>query len=227
EDVVGAVLRGVLVSRRKKASRTLRGMRRGDLLSTRNILAAAAAAWGLYEAMQDGGRGAAGTPGQPASPPTGPLPPTPRAGAGEAASTPPPLPAPTRTPAAVRADGLAPDVVRLVRLLIAAARADGDLRPEEGALIARHAAEAGAEALVRTELQGQPELADVVGSVSDAAAAAELYSLAFAVLRADEDVNGDERRWLEELEQLLGLDPPTARRLEEAVARGIDAGEAG
>ena len=226
EDVVGAVLRGVLVSRRKKASRTLRGMGHGDLLSTRNILAAAAAAWGLYEAMQDGGRGAAGTPGQPPSPPTGPLPPTPRAGAGEAASTPPPLPAPTRTPATVHADGLAPDVVRLVRLLIAAARADGDLRPEEGALIARHAAEAGAEALVRTELQGQLDLADVVGSVSDAAAAAELYSLAFAVLRADEDVNGDERRWLEELEQLLGLDPPTARRLEEAVARGIDASEA-
>lgn len=226
EDVVGAVLRGVLVSRRKKASRTLRGMGHGDLLSTRNILAAAAAAWGLYEATQDGGRGAAGTPCQPASPPTGPLPPTPRAGAGEAASPPPPLPAPTRAPAAVRADGLAPDVVRLVRLLIAAARADGDLRPEEGALIARHAAEAGAEALVRTELQGQPDLADVVGSVSDAAAAAELYSLAFAVLRADEDVNGDERRWLEELEQLLGLDPPTARRLEEAVTRGIDASQA-
>ncbi len=223
EDVVGAVLRGVLVSRRKKTSRTLRGLGHGDLLSTRNILAAAAAAWGLYEAMQDGKRDAAGTPAQPVSPPTGPLPPTPRAGTGEAASAPPPLPAPTGAQAAVRADGPAPEVVRLVRLLIAAARADGDLRPEEGALIARHAAEAGAEALVRTELQGQPDLADVVGSVKDAAAAAELYSLAFAVLRADEDVNADERRWLGELERLLGLDPPTARRLEEAVARGIDA----
>ncbi|HJS57849.1 MAG TPA: hypothetical protein VKA01_07070, partial [Vicinamibacteria bacterium] len=76
EDVVGAVLRGVLVSRRKKTSRTLRGLGHGNLLSTRNILAAAAAAWGLYEAMQDGGRRDAGTPAQPVSPPAGPLPPT-------------------------------------------------------------------------------------------------------------------------------------------------------
>jgi tellurite resistance protein len=226
EDVVGAVLRGVLVSRHKGSSRTLRRVGHGHLLSPRNILAAAAAAWGMYEAMQDSGRRDTGTPAHPTSPPTGPLPPTPTAGTGEAPSAPPPLPAPTGVPAAVRADGLAPDVVRLVRLLIAAARADGDLRPEEGALIARHAAEAGAEALVRAELQAQPDLADVVGSVKDAAAAAELYSLAFAVLRADEDVNGDERRWLEDLERLLGLDPTTARRLEEAVARGIDANEA-
>jgi uncharacterized membrane protein YebE (DUF533 family) len=182
----------------------------GQLLSTRNILAAAAAAWGLYEAMQNSGRGASGAAG-PAPSPSGPL---------------PPLPPPAEPPPAARDDGLAPEVVRLVRLLIAAARADGDLKPEEGALIARHAADAGAEALVRAELQSHPDLAVVVGTVSDAAAATQLYSLAFAVVRADDDVNADERRWLAELERLLRLDPPAARRLEEAVVQRIEADEA-
>lgn len=228
EDVVGAVLRGVLGSRRKRTSRTLRRLGHGHLLSTRNILAAAAAAWGLYDAMQNSSRsgdiGAAGPP----SPPAGPVPlppPTPHVGAGEAASGPPPLPLPrgSAAPPAPTDPGFPPDVARLVRLLIAAARADGDLKPEEGALIARHAGEAGAEALVRAELQLHPTLAEVVGTVKDPVAAAELYSVAFAVLRADEAVNGDERRWLAELEGLLGLDPPSARRLEEAVAGGIDA----
>lgn len=231
EDVVGAVLRGVLLSRPTGTARTLRRLGRGQLLSTRNVLTAAAAAWGLYEAwQQDAAAGAAA--GAPPIPVPGgsqpPLPsslPTPRVGAGEAASVPPPLPIPT---SAAPADepGFPPEVVRLVRLLIAAARADGDLKPEEGALIARHAAEAGAEALVRAELSKQPDLAEVIGSVKDPAAASELYSLAFAVLRADEDVSADERRWLLELQERLGIDAPTARRLEEAVAAGIDSREA-
>jgi tellurite resistance protein len=224
EDIVGSVLRGVLLSRRKRSSRTLRGLGYGHLLTSRNILTAAAAAWGIYEAVQ-GGDMTVGAPGQPAPPPAGPLPPPPRAGGGEAASVPPPLPLPRSASSTPRDDGFAPDVVRLVRLLIAAARADGELKPEEGALIARHAGDA--DALVRAELQRQPDLADVIGTVKDPAAAADLYSLAFAVLRADEDVNEAERGWLAELERLLGLDSLSARRLEEAVARGIDKGEAG
>ena len=226
EDIVGSVLRGVLLSRRKRSSRTLRGPGYGQLLTSRNILAAVAAAWGIYEAVQ-GGDMTVGAPCQPAPRPAGPLPPTPRAGGGEAASVPPPLPLPRSASSTPRDDGFPPDVVRLVRLLIAAARADGELKPEEGALIARHTGDAGAEDLVRAELQRQPDLADVIGTVKDPAAAAELYSLAFAVLRADADVNDAERGWLAELERLLGLDPPSARRLEEAVARGIDTGETG
>ncbi|HET7293085.1 MAG TPA: DUF533 domain-containing protein [Vicinamibacteria bacterium] len=223
EDVIGAVLRGVLLSRPKSSARTLRRLGRGDLLSASNVLTAAAAAWGLYEAWQQGEAPSAGPPVPTRAPaPTPAPPPTPRVGSGEAASNPPPLPAP---PPASEEDGFAPAVVRLVRLLIAAARADGDLKPEEGALIARHAAAAEAEALVRAELHRYPNLAEVVGTVKEPAAAAELYSLAFAVLRADEDVSGDERRWLGELERLLGIDPPSARRLEEAVAAGIDAAE--
>jgi tellurite resistance protein len=242
EDVLGAVLRGVLTSRRKRHARTLRRLEGGHLLSTRNIITAAAAAWGLYEAWQNSLPGGVAEPiGSGPTPPdsssAAPDPasrpfPLPTVGRSEAAApTPPPLPTGSArasspaagSPAAADADhGFPPELARAIRLLIAAARADGDLEPEEGALIARHAAEAGAEGLVRAELQRQRSSAEIVHGVSAPGIAAELYSLAFAVLRADEDVDPDERRWLGELETLLKLDPPTARRLEEAVAGGIE-----
>jgi uncharacterized tellurite resistance protein B-like protein len=241
EDVLGAVLRGVLTSRPKRHSRSLRRLGRGHLLSTRNIITAAAAAWGLYEAWQGSQPagpsrpGSAGTPrpeGSTAAPDRAAAPlPVPSVGRGEAASAPPPLPTPSaRAPATAAgapspADedhGFPPELARAIRLLIAAARADGDLEPEEGALIARHAAEAGAEGLVRAELQRHRSSAEIVRGVADPGIAAELYALAFAVLRADEDVNPDERRWLGELETLLRLDPTAARRLEEAVAGGSE-----
>lgn len=216
EDIVGAVLRGVLTSRSKPSARTLRRLSHGHLLSTRNIVTAAAAAWGIYEAMQ----------GNTSVP-------TPQAGRAEAAAPmPPPLPMPVGTgrpapppapPAPpVEDHGFPPGVARAIRLLIAAARADGDLEPEEGALIARHAAEAGAEALVRAELQRHRGTGEIVAGVTDPALAGELYALAFTVLRADEDVNADERSWLAELERLLKLEGPTARRIEEEVAGAID-----
>ena len=63
--------------------------------------------------------------------------------------------------------------------------------------------------------------------MSDPAAAGRLYAMAFAVLRADEDLSAAERDWLRELEGLLRLDPPAARRIEEEVARAIDAEDAG
>ncbi len=242
-DVVGAVLRGVLTSRSKGSAKTLRRLSHGHLLSTRNIITAAAAAWGIYEAMQGSSSGGVAGPlgtgprPQPAGsgsvPPPTPSFPIPQTGRAEAAAPmPPPLPmpvgvgrpAPPAAPPVPPAEdhGFPPGVARAIRVLIAAARADGDLKPEEGALIARHAAEAGAEALVRAELQKHRELHEIVAGVSDPASAGELYALAFTVLRADEDLNYDERNWLAELERLLRLDPPAARRIEEEVAGAID-----
>lgn len=240
EDIVGAVLRGVLTSGGKPSAKTLRRLSHGQLLSTRNIVAAAAAAWGLYEAMQSGTGGVAGPVGsgprpQPAPPSHVPPPtpsslPIPQAGqAVQPSPPPPPLPVPVAPPAPPLASaedgGFPPDLARAIRVLIAAARADGDLKPEEGALIARQAAAGGAEALVRAELLMRRSLAEIVSGVGDPAVAAELYGLAFTVLRADEDVNSDERAWLAELERVLKLDPPTARRIEEDVAKRIDGPE--
>ncbi len=236
EDIVGAVLRGVLTSGGKPSAKTLRRLSHGQLLSTRNIVTAAAAAWGLYEAMQSGTGGVAGPVGsgprpQPAPsshvpPPTPSSLPIPQAGpAAKPAPMPPPLPVPVAPPAPLAAaedGGFPPDLARAIRVLIAAARADGDLKPEEGALIARQAAAGGAEELVRAELLMRRSLAEIVSGVGAPAVAAELYGLAFTVLRADEDVNSDERAWLAELERVLKLDSPTARRIEEEVAGRID-----
>jgi len=250
EDIVGAVLRGVLTSRPKSARKTLRRLSHGHLLSTRNIITAAAAAWGIYEAMQGTTSGGVAGPlgtgprpqpsgGAPVPSPTPTPLPTPQVGRGEAgAPMPPPLPmpvgvgratAPAPAPPVPSADdlGFPPEVARAIRLLIAAARADGDLKPEEGAQIARHAAEAGAETLVRAELRRHRSTAEIVRGVSDPAAAGRLYAMAFAVLRADEDLSAAERDWLRELEGLLRLDPPAARRIEEDVAGAIDAEDAG
>jgi hypothetical protein len=246
EDVVGAVLRGVLSSRPKSTRKTLRRLSHGHLFTTRNIITAAAAAWGIYEAMQGqtsgGVAGPLGTGPRPAPPPPGHVPPPaprferPEAERAEASPAAPPLPLPgaparpaPKAPPPPPADdhGFPTDVARAIRLAIAAARADGDLRPEEGAQIARHAAEAGAEALVRAELRLHRSTAEIVSGVSDPALAGPLYALAFAVLRADEDVNADERRWLAELETQLRLDAPAARRIEEEVAGAIDAEGAG
>lgn len=237
EDIVGAVLRGVLTSRSRPASRTLRRLSHGHLLSTRNIITAAAAAWGLYEAMQGSTNGGiAGPPGTGPRPAGGgpvppPVPSLPGAqGESRGTGAPPPLPLPAAgrparpsPPPPSDDQGFPPELARALRLLIAAARADGNLKPEEGAQIARHAAEAGAEGLVRAELLKQRELAEVVRGVSDPAIARELYGLAFAVLRADEDVSADERAWLSQLQGLLKLEAPEARRIEEEVAARIDA----
>jgi uncharacterized membrane protein YebE (DUF533 family) len=131
------------------------------------------------------------------------------------ASAPPPPPLPI--------SGLPPDVLRLVRLAIAAARADGRLTDEERASIAAQACSVGAEGLVDREIQSPRPLAEIVAGVGDSNTREQLYVLAFAVVRADEGVSGGERIFLAQLAHALGLDPATAARLETEAARGIDA----
>jgi len=77
--------------------------------------------------------------------------------------------------------------------------------------------------LVERELQQQRPLAEIVAGVSDAGQRATLYSLAFAVVRADEQVGGAERIYLAQLANLLGLDQATVRQLETATGSKIDA----
>ncbi len=216
EDLIGSLLRGALVGRGKSASRTIRAISQGrpqSLISLRHIVGAAAVAWGMYEAHQAKATGgfAAGAPAPPSADPD------PRAPASPRASEPPPLPQPP-TP------GVPPEIARAIRLLISAARADGDLAPEEGQKIARHAGEAGpaAEALVRAELQSPRPLDEIVGGLDDPAQKAELYALAFTLLRADESVRGAERIYLAQLAHRLGLDAATAARLEQEAAASID-----
>jgi uncharacterized membrane protein YebE (DUF533 family) len=124
------------------------------------------------------------------------------------------------------AAGAREDVLRLVRLAISAARADGDLSLEERGRILAQAREAGVEELVVPELQSPRSLPEIVAGVTDPRLAAELYTLAFTIVRGDENVTGAERVYLARLAQHLGLDAATASRLEGEAAAGIDAAAA-
>ena len=120
--------------------------------------------------------------------------------------------------------GVPPEIARAIRLLVSAARADGDLAPAEGQNIARLASQGGpaAEALVRAELQSPRPLAEIVAGVDDAAQKAELYTMAFTLLRADENVSGAERIYLAQLAHFMSLDAATAARLEAQTSAVID-----
>jgi uncharacterized membrane protein YebE (DUF533 family) len=79
---------------------------------------------------------------------------------------------------------------------------------------------------VAQELQTLRPLAEIVGGVTDPKLKADLYTLAFTLVRADESVTGAERIYLAQLAHQLGLDATAAARLESEAAAHIDA-EAG
>jgi uncharacterized membrane protein YebE (DUF533 family) len=197
-------------------------------------------AWGLYEtAMQSSAVTAATSPaaGAPPGSLTGPggaggvsaAPPLPppvpgMAGAGQAGVAVSPTPAPR-----VEAGGSAPtgarvpdDVLRVVRLTISAARADGQFTEAEREAILSQARAAGVEAFVAPDLAAPRPLAEIVAGVTDERQREELYTIAFAIVRADDRVSGGERIYLAQLASLLGLDAAATARLEADAAARID-----
>jgi uncharacterized membrane protein YebE (DUF533 family) len=201
ERLIGALLQGALGGRRKRSRGALRYLTggRGSLVNASTLMTAAGLAWGAYEAATRH-RGTAGAPSPaPPLPGSGPLPPLP--GASE-----PPI-----------------DLLRLVRLTISAARADGTLSPEEQEVIVAHARDVGAEQLVDYEVRNPRPLSDIAGGVTDPKTREEMYAMAFAVVRADETVTGAERIYLAQLAHALGLDPTATARIEKEAAARIDA----
>lgn len=205
ERLIGSVLRGTLTGGRKRGRRALSyAGRKGSLLSARNLLLLAGVAWGLYETASKRGGADTGSPGQgPAAPP--PLP-----GSGGA------VPQPTASAAEAEA-------LRVVRLAISAARADGTMSPGERERILAEAHDAGVDALVAREVDAVHPLADIVRGVSDPRQREALYQLAFVIVRADEGVSGAERIYLAQLAHALGLDPSATARIEDESTRAIDA----
>jgi|SRR5215213_4728671 len=215
EDILGSLIRGALGGRRKRRHGALRALTGGgSLINSRTLLAAAGVAWGLYEsaqrknAMQGGGTGFA-SPTPPPIPQGGDVPP------------PPPLPLSSSAPAAPASPEAPEDLLRLIRLTISAARADGTLTPEEEAAILEHARDVGLEAVARAEIDSPRPLAQIIAG-SDPAAARDLYTLAFTIVRADEGVSGAERIYLAQLAHQLGFDPTEAAKLENDAASQID-----
>ena len=211
ERLLGSLIEGALGGRRgrRRSLRRLTGGS-GSLINAQTLLTAAGIAWGLYEAVAGGivglgrerGRLSArrhpgDTPGPPPS----------------AANAAPPLPSPG-------ADGVSPEVRRLVRLTLSAARADGDLSLEERGRILDNARALGAEDLVTEELRAPRPLAEIVAGAKDPALAAELYTLAYGIVRSDDGITGAERIYLAQLAHQLGLHPETTKPLEAAAEAG-------
>ncbi len=157
-------------------------------------------AWGIYETMQQ-------SAGQ-ASP---------------VASAAPSPPAPQPPPAASPAATVSPEALRIVRLAISAAYADGSVSDIERAAILDHARTAGVSDIVEAELQQPRPLADIVAGVTDAAQRATMYVLGYSMVRGDEQPTGAERIYLAQLANLLGLDVATVQELEQKAASRIDA----
>lgn len=160
-------------------------------------------------------------PSEPTSARVPPLPPV-------ATSNVPPIPTsaanvgaiPPSTSAEPDSDG----VRRIAELLVAAARADGELGEEEFAEIVKVAQANGADREVQTALVRPRPVAEIVAGVRDPALKNDLYVLAFTIVRADEDVTAAERIWLAGLASALALDAATTMRLERETIQRIHRG---
>ncbi|HXG90135.1 MAG TPA: DUF533 domain-containing protein [Vicinamibacterales bacterium] len=215
-QILSIFLRGALGSRgrkrARKAARFLGG--RSGFVTASTVLGAAGVAWGIYDSLQNKGTGAA----PPSSPSAGGF------GSSTGGVLPPPLPgAAPRSVDAADDRGFPAEVLRVIRLAVSAARADGALLPAERALILSHAREAGVESIVDDELAAPRPLTEIVTGVTDGQAKRDLYVLAFTIVRADDTVSGAERVYLAQLAHQLGLDAGTTAQLETETAASIDA----
>jgi len=158
-------------------------------------------AWGIYETMQQsGGIGSVGSVGSQGSGSVG------SQGSGSSGSP-----------------QVSPEALRIVRLAISAAYADGSVSDTERAAILDQAKTAGVGEIVEVEMQQPRPLAEIVSGVSDAAQRATMYVLAYSMVRGDEQPTGAERIYLAQLANLLGLDVATVQELEQKAASRIDA----
>jgi uncharacterized membrane protein YebE (DUF533 family) len=212
--LVHGVLRSVLGGRGKRSKRALRYLTRGHSSLWSNpatLLTAAGVAWGIYETLKKPTSLGADAPpaAEAADGPDNPA----------AAEPVPPLPNGAGSQSAAVGD----DALRIVRLAISAANADGAINERERAAILQQATAAGVAGIVEHELQYRRPLAEIVAGVSDPTRRATLYVLAFTILRADEQLTGAERIYLAQLANLMGLDPKTVRQLETDAGERIEA----
>ena len=212
--LLNGVLRAVLGGRgRRRGSRRalnyLTGGGRGSFWSNPStLLTAAGVAWGIYETMQ-GNQAASGSGSAGGS--------TSAVGLSSAGST-PPLPNVGGQSATV-----SPEALRIVRLAVSAANADGSISDVERAAILDQAKSAGVGEIVDAELAQPRPLAQIVAGVSDPTQRATMYVLAYSMVRGDEQPTGAERIYLAQLANLLGIDAVTVQQLERQASGRIDA----
>ena len=249
EDLVSGVLRSVLGGRRKRSGRAMRyltrdisrgvghvvregtrfagGVARGSggfFSRPSTLIGALGVAWGIFETLQHQNQNH-GTPGSTSTAGNAGAawPPPPPHGDAAAAGTPDVVVPPIPTAPGPAAPPPSPDAMRMVRLAVSAAHADGPMNDQERAAILQQARQAGIGAVFEPEMTQPRPLAEIVDGVTDAHDRATLYVLAYTVLRADEQVTGAERIYLAQLANLLGLDSETIAKLETDTGQRIDA----
>lgn len=206
------IARTALGGGKKKAGKARGFLSSSGLMTPAGLLGAAGLAWGVWETLQAKGGAPGAVPPVPPAQPAVPPPPSPA------------LAGPARA-AAVAEPPLPPEALRLVRLALSAARADGVLSDgEREALLAVARAE-GAEDAVAAEIARPTPLAEILRDALPSGSE-ELYVLAFTVVRADEGVSGSERVYLAHLASRLGLAPDRTAALEARTAAAIDAAPA-
>jgi uncharacterized membrane protein YebE (DUF533 family) len=200
--VLSAVLGGRGRRRRsRRALSYLTGGHRGSFWANPStLLTAAGVAWGIYETMQQSG-GFTGSTGSMGS-----------GGSGSSGGS-----------SSAGSQNVSPEALRIVRLAISAAYADGSVSDIERAAILDQAKTAGVAQIVEAEMQQPRPLAEIVSGVNDAAQRATMYVLAYSMVRGDEQPTGAERIYLAQLANLLGLDVATVQELEQKAASRIDA----
>jgi len=236
ESLVGSVLRGVLGGGRKQSGGALRYLTNGrsSFLNASTLLTVAGVAWGLWETASKSSAAPATTPAGPScGGSTPPLPAAPTTGSTPvvppplpSTAVPPPLPQSVTVPS-VAPSTVPPEVIRVLRLTLSAARADGTLAPHEREAILAQARAVGAESLVAPELDAPCPVSQIVAGATDPRSRQDLYTLAFTIVRADEQVSETERVYLRELAQHLQLEPDIVAELEREAARRIGAAAEG
>ena len=211
---------GARGKRHRRAARFFGGGHRGSFWNASTLLTAFGLGVGAYEVFRSRMKGPATSTVVVDDPPTG------AAGAGGSGSAlPPPLPpgaAPERASPATPSLRDGPE--RLIRLMVAAARADGELGEEEYGRLVREARAIGAESIVEAERKAARPLAEIVSGVVDPTQKRELYVVAYGIVRADEEVTAPERMWLARLASLLGLDRASVEKIEKETDARIAAG---
>lgn len=218
EELLGVFVRSVLGHSGRKRARGAASFLSGQkgFLTASTLLAGVGIAWGIYDSVkgqQSGAPAAAGAPGAPGLP---------AEALAKAGAVPQVIPVPPvhQVPGA---EAIPDDVLRIIRLAVSAARADGTLSAAERALILGHARDAGFESVVELELASPHPLVSIVSGVTEPSHKHDLYILAFTIVRADEGVSGAERIYLAQLAHQLDLDAATVARIEAETAAKIDA----
>lgn len=103
----------------------------------------------------------------------------------------------------------------LLKAMIAAAKADGHIDDKERELLTQQLAklnpDSDAAKLINEELDKPLNLQDIVASADSPATAAEIYVLSRLILNVDND---DERKYLNQLAEALGLAPDLVAQLD-------------